>query len=140
MPALSAAWMIIEPFGAAISTPSMKTVTWSGGRFGLTGWALMLALPGLGTRDSGLEKARTAALGRPDSAAHRVPGPESRVPLAPTGSCRHLHQSGGLIVDQETLVDDRVLELAPEVMQEALHRPRGGFAERADGVAFDLAR
>ena len=30
MPALSAAWMIIEPFGAVIATPSISMVTWSG--------------------------------------------------------------------------------------------------------------
>ena len=32
-----------------------------------------------------------------------------------------------------------VLELVPVVAQEALHRPRGGFTEGADGVTFDLA-
>ena len=37
-------------------------------------------------------------------------------------------------------VVDHVLELVTEVLQEALHRPRGGIAERADGVAFDAVR
>ncbi len=42
--------------------------------------------------------------------------------------------------DAATAVLDHVLELVPEVLHEALHRPRGRVAERADGVAFDLVR
>src|SRR6185312_1586247 len=30
-----------------------------------------------------------------------------------------------------------VFELVPEVLEEALHRPGGGIAERADGMALD---
>src|SRR5690348_9363472 len=37
-------------------------------------------------------------------------------------------------------VVDHVFELVAEVLEEALHRPRGGVAERADGVALDAAR
>src|SRR5690606_35772975 len=35
---------------------------------------------------------------------------------------------------------DHVLELVPEVLDEALHGPSGCIAERADRVAFDLVR
>ena len=97
MPALSAAWMIIEPLGAVIATPSISIDdVVRRRRFGFAGCALM----------------------RPPSLHDRA---------------------GALVVDQEAPVDDRVLEFVPVMAQEALHRPRGGFAERADGVAFDLA-
>src|SRR5689334_4432230 len=33
---------------------------------------------------------------------------------------------------------DAPLEFGTEVADQALHRPRGGVAQRADGVAFDL--
>jgi hypothetical protein len=36
--------------------------------------------------------------------------------------------------------DDVVFEFVPEMAQKTLHRPRRGFAEGTDGVAFDLAR
>src|ERR1700716_580104 len=39
--------------------------------------------------------------------------------------------------DGAALVLDHVLKLMPEVLQETLHRPRGGIAQRADGVALD---
>src|SRR5690606_31054775 len=42
--------------------------------------------------------------------------------------------------DAAPAVLDHVLELVPEVLQEALHRPRGRVAERADSVALDLVR
>src|SRR5512139_4339092 len=41
-------------------------------------------------------------------------------------------------LDDAVAVLDVMLELVPEVSDEALHRPRGGVAERADGVPFDL--
>src|SRR5512138_3463040 len=45
-----------------------------------------------------------------------------------------------LLDDAAPAVVDHVLELVAEVLEEALHRPRGGVAERADGVALDAAR
>ncbi len=39
--------------------------------------------------------------------------------------------------DRAALVLDHVLKLVPEMLQEALHRPRGRIAQRADGVALD---
>ena len=42
--------------------------------------------------------------------------------------------------DAAAAVLDHVFELVAEMLQEALHRPRGGVAERADRVAFDLVR
>src|SRR5512134_3941652 len=41
-------------------------------------------------------------------------------------------------LDDAAAVLDVVLELVPEMTDEALHRPRRGVAERADGVALDL--
>src|SRR6056297_4166375 len=40
--------------------------------------------------------------------------------------------------DAPALVLDHVFEFVAEVFQEALHRPRGGITQRADGVALDL--
>src|SRR6056297_3913380 len=40
--------------------------------------------------------------------------------------------------DAPALVLDHVFEFVAEVFQEALHRPRGGVAQRADGVSLDL--
>src|SRR5690606_23237377 len=42
--------------------------------------------------------------------------------------------------DAAPAVLDHVLELVPEVLQEALHRPGGRVPERADRVALDLVR
>src|SRR6185295_12917309 len=42
--------------------------------------------------------------------------------------------------DAPAAVVDHVLELVPEVLEEALHRPRRRIAERADGVTFDAIR
>src|SRR5690606_41639342 len=50
-----------------------------------------------------------------------------------------IYRAVALVIDEETLVHDRVFEFMPVVAQEALHRPRGGFAERADGMALDLS-
>src|SRR3982750_3942404 len=38
------------------------------------------------------------------------------------------------------MLANTLLNLRPEVAQEALYGPRGAFAERTDGVAFDLLR
>src|SRR5690606_26230993 len=146
MPALSAAWMIIEPLGAAISTPSMKTVTWSGGRFGLTGCALMpglLSEPGTGNGEMGIGRTLHPSPCRthPPSCSRReakqgpeaiqvlrpFPIPDFRFPASRRHRLRH-HGARQLVVDQESPVDDRVLELVPEMPQETLHRPGGRFA------------
>ena len=52
----------------------------------------------------------------------------------------HAATDGSVVDDAAALVLDHVLELVAEVLDEALHRPRGGVAERADRVAFDLVR
>src|SRR5512139_3352542 len=41
-------------------------------------------------------------------------------------------------LDDAVAVLDVMLELVPEMSDEALHRPRRRVAERADGVAFDV--
>ena len=67
---------------------------------------------------------------------HRLPAAASR-PLAyrewshPPSSLRRLPLAGRELVDAG--FDD-----GAEVLDQALHGPGGGFAERADGVAFDL--
>src|SRR5215831_20139627 len=52
-------------------------------------------------------------------------------------SCGHRRQR---LDDAAALVLNHVLELVAEVLQEALHGPRGRVAERADRMAFDLVR
>src|SRR5579884_2963130 len=45
-----------------------------------------------------------------------------------------------LLDDAAAAVVDHVLELVPVVLEEALHRPRRGVAERADRVPLDVVR
>ena len=52
----------------------------------------------------------------------------------------HAATDGSVVDDASALVLDHVLELVAEVLDEALHGPRGRVAERADRVAFDLVR
>src|SRR4051794_9223802 len=52
-------------------------------------------------------------------------------------SCGHRRQR---LDDAAALVLHHVLELVAEVLQEALHGPRGRIAERANRVTFDLVR
>ena len=57
-----------------------------------------------------------------------------------TGGARSCRPRRRIVDDAAAAVVDHVFELVAEVLEEALHRPRGGIAERADGVAFDAAR
>src|SRR5688572_6229809 len=43
----------------------------------------------------------------------------------------------GIVDDAATAVVDHVFELVAEVLEEALHWPRRGITERANGVALD---
>src|SRR6185312_3472865 len=55
-------------------------------------------------------------------------------------SCGDLRGSlGKLVFGHRTAVFHEIFKLVPETGQEALHRPRRGFAERADRVPLDLA-
>src|SRR5579863_5918520 len=49
-------------------------------------------------------------------------------------------QVGGALHDGATFVLDHVLELGTEMLQETLHRPRRGIAERANRMPFDSIR
>src|SRR5450631_3303848 len=49
-------------------------------------------------------------------------------------------QLRGALHERATPVLDHVLKLGPKMLQEALHRPRRGIAERANGVPFDAIR
>src|SRR5438552_16696047 len=46
---------------------------------------------------------------------------------------RPVHQRAALVLDH-------VFEFVAEVLQEALHRPSGGIAQRANGMALDSIR
>src|SRR5215469_9135465 len=46
----------------------------------------------------------------------------------------------GLGHEAASAVVDHVLELVTVMLEEALHRPGGGIAERADGVSLDVVR
>src|SRR5258708_18975706 len=46
-------------------------------------------------------------------------------------------QVRGAFCDRATLVHDHVLKFGPKMFQETLHRPRGGIAQRANGMPFD---
>src|SRR5205085_10255570 len=49
----------------------------------------------------------------------------------------HAHRLGMRV---RRILVDAPLDLRPEMAQQALHRPGGAVAERADGVALDLLR
>src|SRR5215468_397664 len=57
-------------------------------------------------------------------------------------SCSASGRARSLTVGHQTssAVVDHVFELVPVVLEEALHRPRRGIAEGADGVPFDAIR
>src|SRR5687767_4500639 len=51
---------------------------------------------------------------------------------------RLLSSLPAIAFDDAVAVLDHVFEFMPEMFHEALHRPGGGVAEGANGVAFDL--
>src|SRR5690625_1336678 len=131
IPALSAAWMIMEPLGAVSSLPSISMLTRLS--FLCSGCALMgglLSERGMGNGEWGIGKVASYELSIPYS---RLPIPDSR--SCTPHSCRNLLTR----INHGMPVLDVVLEFVPVIGQERLHRPRRGFAEGADGVAFDLA-
>src|SRR5690606_22162116 len=74
-----------------------------------------------------------ASMGTPFTSILTV---SSLMSVMPSASRRDVQ----VLDDAASAVIDHVLEFVPEVLQEALHRPRGGVAERADRVSLDLVR
>src|SRR5580704_208537 len=62
----------------------------------------------------------------------------SAIPLSRDG--RPAVQVSGALHDGAPLVLDHVLKFGPEMLQEALHRPRRGIAQRTNRMAFDAIR
>src|SRR5271170_891687 len=62
----------------------------------------------------------------------------SAIPLSRNG--RPAVQVGGTLHDGATLVLDHVLKFGPEMLQETLHRPRCGIAQRTNRVPFNAIR
>src|SRR5580692_4325108 len=62
----------------------------------------------------------------------------SAIPLSRDG--RPAVQVGGALHDGATFVLDHVLKFGPKMLQETLHRPRRGIAQRAYRVPFDAIR
>src|ERR1700722_1022042 len=133
MPALSAAWIIIEFFGTCSFLPSISMFTKSCGAAGAVGCALMRA-PVFSCHPGESRDPATLIFRAPqkslDSGFRR--NDEERKRRSRCNLQRRIHDTA--------LVRDEVFELVPEVAQETLHGPRGGFTERADGVAFNLTR
>src|SRR6185437_12037215 len=136
MPAASAAWMIIEPFGARKGLPSISISTRSGAVLSF-GCALIVH----SHQRQELLPAKDAKKKRKSFASPRILcvlcGQKDSLLLsfADEKSCGHSQ----LLIHHRATVLHVVLELVPVVAQEALHRPRRGFAEGADGVPFDLS-
>src|SRR5690348_5847311 len=133
--AASVAWMIVEPLGALTGWPSTSNSTTS------TGGAVSLDNAFIEFHPKHLRPAplgQGGGMQRGCRAACRGCGcvAPCATRVCAWRSCRHLH----LVIHHRTPVLAVVLELVPEIREERLHRPRGGFAERADGVPFDLAR